>query len=331
MPPPGFKGKRRGEIPRKQFSNDLALLRSCRLVKEEIGDSWIHQLLWVFQTTAVMLDILNNCPLELLSQLRHMHVFGDTVEICADYQHRVYYRSASLFRFLPGLRLDTLTVFSLRSSRANHEALDGLISEGCGWKQLRYISNHSEMLTFTRKPYPRNASAEEKELEGNSQPAHWQSVLEDRDGALSRPSVAIYRSTVANRPGSILDARNRVRYEQRVPDDLERNAFRKEENAKIMAYGERRKEVMVVVNRGEGVNYEQPKDSPFRGRDLLQDIPQYTWPEIRYHYISHPMLIAELLEDDDEEKESDGFVYLDIDKDKWHPGHSWARDRGRVI
>lgn len=332
MPPLGCKGTTHERIPRKPVSDNLAILRSCRLVKEEIGDSWINQLLWIFQTTVGMLDTLITFPPEILSKLRHMHVFGDTVEICEDHQHRVYYRLASLFRFFPGLRLDTLTVLSLRSSRANHETLDSLVSEGCGWKQLRYISNDSEMLTFTRKPYPRNASQEEKKLQGKSQPAHWQSVLEDRDGALSRPSVAIYRSTVSDCPGSILNARNRVRFDQRrITEDYELKVFRKKENAKLMADGERGKEVMVVVNRGEGVNYEQTKDSPFLGRDLLQDMPQYTWPEIRHHYIGHHMLFARELDSDDEEDEADGFPYLDMDKDEWHPRHPRAGERGRII
>lgn len=31
---------------------------------------------------------------------------------------------------------------------------------------------------------------------------------------------------------------------------------------------------MVVVNTGEAASYEQTKDSTFRGRHLLKDIPQ---------------------------------------------------------
>lgn len=88
---------------------------------------------------------------------------------------------------------------------------------------------------------------------------------------------------------------------------------------------------MVVVNRGEGVNYEETKDSPFRGRDLLKDIPQYTWPEIRYHCIAHPMLFAQDLESDDKEDHADGIPYRDIDKREWRPIDPWTGKRGRIM
>ncbi|EEU33633.1 uncharacterized protein NECHADRAFT_19117, partial [Fusarium vanettenii 77-13-4] len=178
---------------------------------------------------------------------------------------------ASTLRLLPGLRLDILTVLGLRTKEVSYDTLNSLIRESCGWKELQYISHSSEVLGFAKL---------ERLHFGD------ESILEDRDGALSRPPVAIYRSTVSDCPGSVINVNARARFEQKMPEDTAaQEAFGIAEDAGLMAYGERGKKIMIIVKRGAGVNYEQKKDSRFIQSDIRRDMPGKTWKEIRYECI----------------------------------------------
>ncbi|KAM5353460.1 hypothetical protein ACJ41O_000110 [Fusarium nematophilum] len=157
------------------------------------------------------------------------------------------------------------------------------------------------------------------------QPAHWQSVLEDRDGALSRPSVTVYRSTVSGCPGSAMNANTRERFEQKVPEHTEtREAFGITEDAGLVADGERDKEMMFIIKRGAGVDYEQKKDSRFIESDIRRDMPGRTWKEIRYECIDHIFADDDdspLRYDEDDDGTSDIDSYEDVDDYVWPPLH----------
>ncbi|RYP77338.1 hypothetical protein DL771_001133 [Monosporascus sp. 5C6A] len=315
-----------GRIRIKPAPNALAILQSCRRAKEEIGDTWIGQILFSFEDPETMLDKLTALPLGILPKMRHLRVLGDTLMLSygdEDGDEDVYYRLASTLRLLPGLRLDTLTVLGVRTKEVSYDTLNGLIRESCGWKELRYISHSSEVLGFARlEPFHLGDEVEKHKYWRKPQPAHWQSVLEDRDGALSRPSVTIYRSTVSDCPGSVIDANTRARFEQKMPQDtVAQEAFGITEDAGLMADGERGKEVMIIAKRGSGIDYEQKKDSPFIKSDIRRDMPGKTWKEIRYECIDRIFADVDdsLLTDDKDEETAEIDAYEDVDEYVWPP------------
>ncbi|KAK4132440.1 hypothetical protein BT67DRAFT_443651 [Trichocladium antarcticum] len=113
------------------------------------------------------------------------------------------------------------------------------------------------------------------------QPTHWQTVMAGRDGAASNPSVTVYRAKVPGPHGSILDPSRRVKFQQKPHHgrDLPPHLF--PADPELMTGDEQEKELIVVVKRGSGVNYEEKKDSPFIHSDIRQDLPEMTWKQIR--------------------------------------------------
>ncbi|RYP02220.1 hypothetical protein DL764_005900 [Monosporascus ibericus] len=308
----------------KPAPNALAILQTCRQAKEEIGDTWISQILFSFEDPETMLDKLTALPSGILPKIRHLRVLGDTLMLSFG-DDDVYYRLASTLALLPGLRLDTLTVLGLRANDVSYDTLNGLIRESCGWKELRYISHSSEMLGFARlELFHLGDEVRKHRYWRKPQPAHWQSVLEDRDGALSRPSVTIYRSTVSDCPGSVINANTRARFEQKMPQDtVAQEAFGITEDAGLMADGERGKEVMIIAKRGSGIDYEQKKDSPFIASDIRRDLPGKNWKEIRYECIDGIFADDDdsLLIDDKDEETAEIDAYEDVDEYVWPPLH----------
>ncbi|RYP47748.1 hypothetical protein DL768_006241 [Monosporascus sp. mg162] len=309
----------------KPAPNALAILQTCRRAKKEIGDTWLGQILFSFEDPETMLDKLTALPPGILSKMRHLRVLGDTLMLSYEEDDDVYYRLTSTLRLLPGLCLDTLTVLGLRTKEVSYDTLNGLITESSGWKELHYISHSSEVLGFARlEQFHLGDEVEKHRYWRKPQPAHWQSVLEDRDGALSRPSVAIYRSTVSNCPCSVINANTRARFEQKMPEDREaQEAFGIAEDAGLMVDGERDKEVMIIVKRGSGVDYEQKEDSRFVESDIRRDMPGKTWKEIRYECIDRIFADDDdsLLSDDEDEETAEIDAYEDVDKYVWPPLH----------
>jgi hypothetical protein len=268
--------------------NVVAILQTCRRAKQEIGDTWIGQVLFSFEDSKTMLDILTALPAGILSKMRHLRVPGDPLMLSYE-DDDVYYRLASTLRLVPCRRLDTLTVLGPLPIEVSNDTLNGLISESCGWKELHYFSHSSEVLGFARFGLLHSDDEVKKySYWRKPQPAHWQSVLEDRDGALSRPSIAIYRSTVSGRPGSAMNANTRERFQQKMPEHIGTwEAFGITEDVGLMADGERDKEMIFIIKRGAGVDYEQKIDSPFIESDIRRDMPGKSWKEIRYECIDH--------------------------------------------
>ncbi|EXK75969.1 hypothetical protein FOQG_19270 [Fusarium oxysporum f. sp. raphani 54005] len=301
----------------------VVILQTCRRTNQEIGKTWIGQVSFSFENPETMLDVLTALPAGTLSKLRHLRVPGNTLMLSYE-DDDVYYRLASTLRLLPCLRLDTLTVLGTPPIEVSYDTLNGLISESCGWKELRYISHSSEVLGFARLGLLHSDDEAEKYTYWRKpQPAHWQSVLEGRDGVLSRPSIAIYRSTVSGRPGSAMNAKTGERFQQKIPEHIGTlEAFGITEDAGLVADGERDKEMIFIIKRGAGVDYEQKIDSPFIESDIRRDMPGNSWKEIRYECIDHIVandddLLLGYNEEDDEFAEID--PYEDVNYYVWPP------------
>ncbi|KAK7755205.1 hypothetical protein SLS62_002710 [Diatrype stigma] len=275
----------------KTAPNSLALLRTCRRTRAEVGDIWLGQVLFNFEDCRTMLDKLTALPEDTLSKIRHLRVRGDALLPSwpgHDYNLH-YYRLASAFKLLPGLQLDTLTVLrGCCSDAVSYDTLSALIAEGDGWKELRYISHNSTLLGFASAPDTISPLAPKNDYVRKPQPEHWRSVLLQRDGAASKPSVEIYRSTKDREVGSVIQRDSQVRYEQKTTESADKDSFAAEEDGSLCTEGESFKELLIVARRGDRVDYREKEGSPFIHRDIRQDIPGMTWQEIKDNYIDVP-------------------------------------------
>ncbi|KAJ3549308.1 hypothetical protein NM208_g576 [Fusarium decemcellulare] len=240
--------------------NSLTLLRTCRRVRGEIGDSCLGQVLFSFEHPRDMLEKFTALPHQIVGKIRCLRLRGNAFDVAyRSARHDTYCYLFNVFKLLPGLCLDQLTILGPLGDTLSYESIDNLVSMGSGWKELRYITYSSKVLAY-KVPiqvetmyWPRR----------KPQPDHWQKVLEDRDGKSSAPSVTIYRAIEPKRHGAILDPAARQVYRQEAPQtEIELADYGREEDAYLIAPGEREKEVMVVVKRGFGADYEEKGNYP---------------------------------------------------------------------
>lgn len=259
----------------------LAILLCCRQAYVEVGKSWVGQVLFCFEDVRAMVDKLADIPLETRSMIRHIRVSDRFTFIDRGNSSRRYYIYQFL-KLLPGLKLDRLTVCGSDWAQESYDILTQLVKYSDGWKELHYKAHNSQLIAY--KPV---------ELEGvdmarylrEPQPGGWQRVLEGRDGLDSGASVTIYRSKIP-----YLDAIEPfistkgpwVKFTQALAPDQSIDDYQQEEDAVLMAYGEVRKEMLVVVQRGRGVDYEEKQGSPYlKAGDIRADFPGMTWAEIK--------------------------------------------------
>ena len=265
--------------------NSLALLRTCRRVHREIGPSWLSAILLKFNSTCRMLDTLAALDSSLLSRIRHLDVFDNMIIATRQDQDQAYH-VASALALLPGLRLDTLTVRAVPQALISHEALDGLVREGRGWRELRFVAPGSDILSFARFDPAFGDESERARFWRRPQPAHWRGVMEARDGVKSGASVTIFRSVLPHLTDAVFDPKMRTPFEQDVPEDEEEKAaYGIAADYDLTESGEIYKEVLVVVRRGAGVDYEVRADAPLLEKDIRRGIPERTWGEIRAKYV----------------------------------------------
>lgn len=222
-----------------------------------------------------MLDILMELPVSTISKIRHIRVTAEPVltMIAPAGRRTEYYFMSALLKLLPGLRLDTLTVYGTGFLLAfeGSRILDELISRSCGWKELYYITREETLLGPGGPP-----------VRSPPQPEQWQRIMNDRDGTETNPSVTIHRSTcpIMHNNTTMISRRD-------MPGDwidgITLNINQHENlNQKIAD----RRGIMVVVKRGLGVDYEEKEGSPLLEKDIRRDAPGMTWQEIQY--IHHP-------------------------------------------
>lgn len=306
----------------KPAPHALALLRTCRRVKEEIGDRWLRQVLLSFADPYAMLDKLTALPDRLLSQVRHVRVRGESIVLSWPGElYDSFHRLSHGLKLIPGLKLDTLTVLSfMPGPNINYDTLNKLICLSDGWKELRFLSASSTLLgyvdTYMYSPdlLLFGVSEEERTIyRRNPQPAYWQSTLERRDGADSRPSVVICRSKIPGGPSSpkgslMADPSNWVPFRQK--DTVGDGKYGLVEDSDIMATATQRdKEILVVARRGKGVDYQEKSDSPYIPGDIRQKRPGKSWKEIRKEGIAR---LPELYVDDEDDEE---YNYSDDEED----------------
>jgi hypothetical protein len=148
----------------------------------------------------------------------------------------LYHRTHEVLQLLPGLKLDVLTVFAHYAPQTAYETLDKLVKEGNGWKELRYLSHRSDLLSYTRD-YVRDVNSVVKRYYWENppdvgawyprspQPSSWVRNLQARDGHYASSSVLIYRATDADNHCCMFQPEKRVIFEQRPSHDETETTF----------------------------------------------------------------------------------------------------------
>lgn len=235
--------------------NSLSLLRVCHRVTDEIGDSWLGQVLFCFKDPEIMLDKLTTLDSQILSKLRHMRYSGGRLDVKLrarnGYPVGHGYHLVHILKFLPGLCLDRLTVFGHTIRESKCRELDDLIEHSNGWKELHYLSQSFAIIGFPQL-YRGLYSRMQEEFLCVPQPWTWNHALVKRDGPTA--SVRMYRSTHAAGYGSTV--RKPATCQPFVDQVAEPDKTHwVEEDIALMAPGEKEKQLLVVARRGKGVDY----------------------------------------------------------------------------
>lgn len=138
--------------------------------------------------------------------------------------------------------------------------------------------------------------------------------------------MTVYRAKEPALYGSIVDPSRRVTFEQKPyhGQDLRADVF--PADPELMTGDEQKKEPMVIVKRGSGVNYEEKKDLPFIESDIRRDLPDMTWKQLRAQCIDNPFDDEDVEEGwppcDEEDDPTEADIYKDVDECIWTPLHS---------
>lgn len=262
----------------------LAILFSCRQAYVEIGQSWVGHVLFCFKTPRAMLDKLGDIPLETRSMIRHVRVSGCCINICCrgDWKR---YDIHHVLKLLPGLKLDRLTVCNSDNVHTCYDILDRLVKYSDGWKELHYKSHNSGFLGYYRAWFNHvDNSGGGIGFFREPQPGAWHRKLEHRDGSNSGTSVTIYRSYNPLRDyyaPYISGAGTWIKFTQVLAPNQDNEEYQKANDLQFKARGEMEKEVLVVVKRGRGVDYEEKQGSSYlKAGDIRESFPGKTWAEI---------------------------------------------------
>ena len=330
-----FGERTTGRISRKTMlsaPHALAILRVCRQVHDEIEALWLGLILFSFEHVEAMLDEFSPLSPNVLSRIRHVRTSGQTLMLSFEGRYRdSYLRLGSVLKLLPDLRLDRLTVLASPGSEVAYETLGGLIEHGSGWRELRFVTQDSEMLGFA-------VSDKEDPYLRKPQPGFWNEIIVQRDGRQSGASVTIYRSTKLNTPCSVLCPQTRQTFQQ-TPAGVEViEKFGLVEDGVIMRDSEKGKELLVVVKRGRGGDLSTQTRPPFHVEDIRQWVGNISWAEIRRRHLD----IYDSDEDDCDNflatvsDEETGYIG-DSDDDPIRDGRngrdcfSWARNPEREV
>lgn len=147
------------------------------------------------------------------------------------------------FPLCPGSQLETLTILdggpcierpASTVSSSKYFDIELQVRAGCGWRQLRYLINNPEALTFER------VRVGSQSFTRDPQPATWSSIVQQRDKHLTGAKVEIFvaKKEYVGQKGSILNPEKREVFDNNA---TEWNRTRQR------LY---RREMMVVIQRG---------------------------------------------------------------------------------
>jgi hypothetical protein len=295
-------------------AHSLALLSVCRQIFDETKTLWLQRLLFNFESVESLFDKLSPLPSATLSQIRYLRTRQDSWILSFD-DIKYYHELASILKLLPALRLDTLTVLGPLESfdgYVNCVALEDLINNGNGWKELHYVSPDSAMLGFVARPGRRPRAGPYRR---QPQPSSWKDSLLSRDGIDSKATVVIYQAAEGKVVGAPFVKNNSRRLSQVVPPDT-LETFGLKEDPQLMSDGQKEKELLVVVKRGD-TDIAERVEGPYDPADIRQQTDGMAWPAIK----------ANLNSDNDDTYDDDDFPQeietLEVDTYKNRDEYVW--------
>lgn len=295
-------------------AHSLALLSACRQIFNETKTLWLQRLLFNFESVESLFDKLSSLPSTILSQIRHLRIRQDSWILSFDDVEHCY-TLVWILKLLPGLRLDTLTVLGPLESFdgiTNCVALEGLIRYGNGWKELHYLTPDSAMLGFGERAgsYGRQRGGSYRR---QPQPSSWKDSLLSRDGIDSKATVVIYQAAEGKVVGAPFTKNNSRPLNQIVvpPDTLE--TFGLKEDVQLMSDGQRERELLVVVMRGD-TDIAERDEGPYDQADIRQQTDGMAWPAIKANLNSN---------DDDNDDDFQEIETLEADTYKNRDEYVW--------
>jgi hypothetical protein len=268
----------------------VAIIETCRRMRQEIGDSWIGQILFNFTDSMYMSVLLGSWPQKVLTKIRRLRVANDPT-IRRVEKFVLHHQLVPALQLLPGLRLDSLIILGSGVPELDYMTVNELVKHSDGWKTLFYLCPDSRMLAFKHHPPIFGETFDNDTFLRQPQPETWRKTLLLRDGYISHPSIKILRSTLPGVRKSITDPTTRVPFEQ--ADTGTHAQYGKHEEANIMGdQAERSKELIVIVRRGTGIDYTQ-QNVPYEPQEQHWPVG----PQSSTHSEDDPL--ADLSSDDD--------------------------------
>ncbi|KAK5989318.1 hypothetical protein PT974_10833 [Cladobotryum mycophilum] len=215
-------------------------------------------------------NLLLKLPLELRHEI-YVHLFSNT-RLLSGFR---YVEDDCILRIVPAPNALTLLHTCRQFNLKIGKTWLGLV--------LFYFENPPDMMDKLTSLHPGIRSMIRYICVGGSpkRPHGWRGALQSRGGFHSSSSVTIYRSTQPQHYGAILNKDSRVEFEQDFPSKGSVRTYGDTEDAELMATGEREKEVLVVVKRGKGIDYEEKQGSAYHQyHDIREEYPGKSWEDI---------------------------------------------------
>ncbi|KAF2640944.1 hypothetical protein P280DRAFT_549718 [Massarina eburnea CBS 473.64] len=131
-------------------TNTLALLRTCRQINAETRDTWIKRVTFVFDDQHAAIQKLASLPTTTVSQIRKVLMFDNGISWHLYDTNQGTWPNTLLLSmfisFIPGIHLDTLTIFDDRSRQPTMNLLQSWSTLSSGWRTLRFIRPDLECL-----------------------------------------------------------------------------------------------------------------------------------------------------------------------------------------
>ena len=291
--------------------NCLSLIYTCHQINQETRSLWLGHVLFCFENVGDLLEKFFSIPSSIITQIRHVRLHDEALELSPPGEDRgVCYGIPEALKLQPGLCLDKLTILGADDGAEAYNTLNDLIEYGNGWKELHFITRDSTMLGYVK---PENILEFFSDLyRRRPQPSSWHKTLCRRDGLTSKPFVTIYRATLPNCPGAVLDPLYREVFEQSLPSRGDPEICRVEEDQSLMIEGEGGRELLVLVKRGRGVDIAERTAPPYEDYDPRRWADGMSWANIQWRetgwWEGEPISQPEFEEND---------RYDDVDEYEW--------------
>jgi hypothetical protein len=255
--------------------NALAILRTCQKAYQDTRTLWLSCVLFLFLDPAIMVNKLLPLPSSTVEKIRHIGMLGSELLLFHpnSYKYRHTCTLHAIIKMLPSLQLRTLRVFG----HFETYILNDLVAKSNGWKEFYVYPYPYAELVVGRKP----------------QPTTWNATILERDGQDSGASVKLYRSSVTDQSGLLMDSYNRQIFVQ-SPSQATELDLGDEANFEHMISMSmfRDRDLFIVVKRGRdadiayksGSLFEKTNEPRIRGKDWVELRNEGFWVDSQRTY-----------------------------------------------